>query len=72
MTMNWNELKKRITIPMKFKQGQKVEWVGTLSMGVPWHFIGWYKGCHDGKAVIEMRSGAIVEVEKEKLRYADE
>ena len=57
---------------MKIKLVQKVEWVGTLSMGVPWRFIGRYKGCLNGMAVIEMRSGAIVEVEKEKLRYADE
>lgn len=57
---------------MKFKPGTMVEWVGTLSMGVPWRFIGRYKGCLNGMAAIEMRSGAIVKVEKEKLKYADE
>lgn len=57
---------------MRFKPGQLVEWVGMLPMGVPWHFVGRYKCDRNGFAVIEMRNGTFMNVEKRKLKYADE
>ena len=72
MTMNWNELKKRIMTPMKFKVGDRVEWQEILSCCAPWRLTGIYKGNINGVAKVRLRSGAIVDVKKEKLRYADE
>lgn len=62
----------RTGMQTKFRVGDWVEWQERLSCGAPWRLMGIYKGHVNGVAKVKLCSGAVVDVEKGKLKYADE